>query len=533
MPQSSSTRTHDLRNATPTCSRLCPGPSCKQSREVSKCITLARLVMNAFAKCLVRKSQTMHVLGDILASRTAELSPQNVTNIVHAFSRLSCYNVRLFQNLVTRVSSEDLKAYKLYELGVLCHNLAKLRSGGPTVYAAMFGELARRPAEDWEPKAVAQVLDAMRRRSAFSHEQLLVLLFRCFFGNLDAYPVHPLTQASWCFVELDALNLAKDLCPDLPSDESTQGFPEGRFAMRRVFERLEDLNARNTFTPTQRCHVQQLIRAYRYRFELDYGLMPQKVKSFCKSQFDISNSVALPSEDLRQTSLENRPILGTWLSEPELKVALVLVSFISLGTSLRFITGWLQVAAQFNQSQGGRIQELQEKFYQLKASIDDSEEADPEVLNTLHSIEQQMEELKEGNQNLEEAKQQLERSRESLDAADAAWTATCFALATQSLGFTREIMSSFERLVANDLPPEEAAELKLYRMVNVCIHKRAEGGETSELALDLVKQVMAAMKRGKRPPKMPREWADDADSEDAATQVREQSDKLWDLMRAQ
>eukprot|EP00439_Symbiodinium_sp_Y106_P032804 s2303_g3.t3 len=122
---------------------------------------------------LVRKSQTMHVLGDTLASRTDELSPQNVTNVVHAFSRLSCYNVRLFQNLVTRVSSEDLKAYKLYELGVLCHNLAKLRSGGPTVYGAMFGELARRPAEDWEPKAVAQVLDAMRRRSAFSHEQLL------------------------------------------------------------------------------------------------------------------------------------------------------------------------------------------------------------------------------------------------------------------------------------------------------------------------------------------------------------------------
>jgi len=205
------------------------------------------------------------------------------------------------------------------------------------------------------------------------------------------------------------------------------------------------------------------------------------------------------------------PILGTWL----------------------LASCWLQVAAQFNQSQGGRIQELQEKFYQLKASIDDTEEADPEVLNTLQSIEQQMEEVKQGNQNLEEAKQQLERSRESLDAADAAWTATCFALATQSLGFTREIMNSFERLVANDLPAEEAAELKLFRMVNVCIHKRAEGGETSELALDLVKQVMAAMKRGKRPPKMPKEWADDADSEDAATQVREQSDKLWDLMRAQ
>ncbi|CAE7033757.1 SPAC3H1.10 [Symbiodinium natans] len=249
------------------------------------------LVMNAFAKCAVRKSQTMHVLGDILVSRTDELTPQNVSNIVHAFSRLSCYNVRLFQKLVTRVASEDLQAYKLYELGVLCHNLAKLRSGGPTVYGAMFGELARRPSEAWEPKAVAQVLDAMRRRSAFSHEPLLVLLSERFFNNLDTYPVHPLTQASWCLVELDALNLAKGLRQELPGDEPTQGFPEGRFAMRRVFERLEDLNSRSPFTPTQRCHVQQLIRAYRYRFELDYGLLPQKVKSFCKSQFDVSNSV--------------------------------------------------------------------------------------------------------------------------------------------------------------------------------------------------------------------------------------------------
>ncbi|CAE6928761.1 unnamed protein product [Symbiodinium sp. CCMP2592] len=108
-----------------------------------------------------------------------------------------------------------------------------------------------------------------------------------------------------------------------------------------------------------------------------------------------------------------------------------------------------------------------------------------------------------------------------------------FALATEFLGFTRQIMDSLERLVANDLPPEEAAELKLFRMVNVCVRKRAEGGETSALALDLLRQVMAAMKTGKRPPKMPSEWTDLADSEDAADQVREQSDKLWDLMRVQ
>ncbi|CAJ1455924.1 unnamed protein product [Effrenium voratum] len=207
------------------------------------------LIMNAYAKCAVRKSQTMNVLGDFLTERVHELSPQNVSNIVHAFSRLSCYNVQLFQNLVTRVASEDLKAYKLYELGVLCHNLAKLKSGGPTVYNAMFGELATRPPEAWEPKAVAQVLDALRR-STFRHEALLAILFHRFFGNLPK-AVHPLTQASWCLIELDALDRAKDLKQELPDDEPEQGFPEARYAMRRVFELLEGLDQAEPFTPTQ------------------------------------------------------------------------------------------------------------------------------------------------------------------------------------------------------------------------------------------------------------------------------------------
>ncbi|CAE7235808.1 unnamed protein product [Symbiodinium necroappetens] len=227
-------------------------------------------------------------------------------------------------------------------------------------------------------------------------------------------------------------------------------------------------------------------------------------------------------------------MLGTWL----------LTSCTGLTTrkppfpsTLRFASldyrRWLQVAAQSNRSEGVITQELQDRFDELKASLDKSEEEDPELRNSLKDIEQQLEELKQGKLDLDQAKQQLHRSREELDAADAAWTATCFALASEFLGGTREIMDSLERLVANDLPPEEAAEIKLFRMVNVCVHKRAEGGETSALALDLLKQVMAAMKRGKRPPKMPREWADFADSEDAAAQVREQSDKLWDLFRAQ
>jgi len=249
------------------------------------------VIMNSYAKCAVRKSQTMHLLGDYLVDRVTQLSPQNVSNVVHAFSRVSCYNLPLFQNLVSRVASEDLSAYKLYELGVLCHNLAKLRSGGATVYNAMFGELARRPPEVWEPKAVAQVLDAMRRRQMFSHEGLLVLLFHRFFSTLTSFAVHPLTQASWCLVELDALDRAEELHQELPPDEPPQGFPEARYAMRRVFERLQELDSKEPLTPTQRCHVQTLIKAYRYRHELDHGLLPPKVKSFCKAQFDVSSSV--------------------------------------------------------------------------------------------------------------------------------------------------------------------------------------------------------------------------------------------------
>eukprot|EP00435_Cladocopium_sp_Y103_P034078 s412_g8.t1 len=62
----------------------------------------------------VRKSQTMHLLGDYLVDRVDELSPQNVSNVVHAFSRLSCYNLPLFQNLVKRVDGSDLYLFGMW-----------------------------------------------------------------------------------------------------------------------------------------------------------------------------------------------------------------------------------------------------------------------------------------------------------------------------------------------------------------------------------------------------------------------------------
>ena len=63
------------------------------------------------------------------------------------------------------------------------------------------------------------------------------LLFHRFFETLEDYGVHPLTQAAWCLVELDALDYAQEL--PAPPDEVSEGFPKGRYAMRRVFERLQ------------------------------------------------------------------------------------------------------------------------------------------------------------------------------------------------------------------------------------------------------------------------------------------------------
>ncbi|CAJ1377913.1 unnamed protein product [Effrenium voratum] len=166
--------------------------------------------------------------------------------------------------------SEELKPAHAKQAPIV--DLQKMQGRGGT---ALSGDRTARairksaPESAWEPKAVAQVLDALRR-STFRHEALL---------------------ASWCLIELDALDRAKDLKQELPDDEPEQGFPEARYAMRRVFELLEGLDQAEPFTPTQRCHVQQLIRAYRYRYELDFGLLPQKVKSFCKVQFDVSSSV--------------------------------------------------------------------------------------------------------------------------------------------------------------------------------------------------------------------------------------------------
>merc|ERR1712107_967994 len=86
--------------------------------------------MNAFAKCQIRKPQLMHLLAGYLEGRLEELSPQNVSNVAHAFARLECYDQQLFYSIQQRLLKEDLRNYKLYELANLVHSLAKLKCGG-------------------------------------------------------------------------------------------------------------------------------------------------------------------------------------------------------------------------------------------------------------------------------------------------------------------------------------------------------------------------------------------------------------------
>merc|ERR1719152_676506 len=78
--------------------------------------------------------------------------------------------------------------------------------------------------------------------------------------------------------------------------------------MRLGLERMEQLSLREPLTPTQRCYVQQLIRAYHYKHELDFGLQPHHLKAFCRTLFDVPTSVTAsvarrPSPPPRQQAL--------------------------------------------------------------------------------------------------------------------------------------------------------------------------------------------------------------------------------------
>lgn len=242
------------------------------------------VIMNAFAKCRIRKTQLMHLLGSYLEGRTDSLSPQNVANIVHACAKVSVYIHRLFFELRRRVVVEDLGAYKLFELTMLTHGLAKLGCGGSNIFERLYDELANR--RNWEPKDVAQILDAMRRKQVSYHKTLTPLLLHHLLQNLCNYPVLALTQAAWNVVELDVLDVAGSVPSVAQSDEN-----ESMCTMRLILERMRELHSVGPLTPTERCQAQQLVRAFHQKYELEYNLQPHHIRAFCRSLFDVPTSV--------------------------------------------------------------------------------------------------------------------------------------------------------------------------------------------------------------------------------------------------
>jgi len=258
----------------------------------------------------MKKPQLMHLLASYLDGRVGEMSPQNMANVANAYARLDCYSQQLFFAIQERIVIEDLSAYKLYELANLTHSLAKLNCGGKKIYRVLFEEAARRGGAEhrryWEPRSVVQLLDAMRRKQACYNEDLLLELMHLYLGNLRVYEVQQLTQATWCLVELDALELARSeralqtLHVPCQGDETPS-----RCIMRIAMERMEELHLSVPLTPRQLSYVQQLVRAYHYKHEVEYGLQPFHVKAFCKSLFDLPTSMT--SSLARRQNRRGRP----------------------------------------------------------------------------------------------------------------------------------------------------------------------------------------------------------------------------------
>lgn len=250
------------------------------------------LILNACAKCSIRMPQPLYLVAGYLVDRVRQLSPVNVSQAVHACAKLELYDRRLFASLHQRLVEEDLSVYKQFELANVVHGFAKLRCGSARFYGTLYTAL-HGGSGSWDPRCVAQVLDAMRRMRQHRSEALLQRMLQLFLQELESHDVHGLTQCSNCLVDLDAL----DLLEKLPA--GTAGLLELQpeetaavCAMRLVFERMETLERQMPFTAMQRCCAQNLVRSYHYKHELDYGMLPQHVRTFCRSLFDVPSTVA-------------------------------------------------------------------------------------------------------------------------------------------------------------------------------------------------------------------------------------------------
>eukprot|EP00930_Biecheleria_cincta_P064191 TRINITY_DN49745_c0_g1_i1.p1 TRINITY_DN49745_c0_g1~~TRINITY_DN49745_c0_g1_i1.p1 ORF type:complete len:308 (-),score=74.95 TRINITY_DN49745_c0_g1_i1:84-983(-) len=186
-------------------------------------------------------------------------------------------------------------------------------------------------------------------------------------------------------------------------------------------------------------------------------------------------------------------------------------------------------------------QDLIDKFQELEALVKDSHGSNPELQSQLEALRGQLNDLKTGQARLEAQRaEMMERTlghTHEADSAERLWIATCFAMATESLGgrLGQEDMSALRRLASDELPRSEAAGMPLFHMLAACLPKRTEEGPSATLALEILTSVAAELghKRPKNVPPLPEAWLNQSRSEAAETEVRELPVELWDLMRRQ
>lgn len=183
-----------------------------------------------------------------------------------------------------------------------------------------------------------------------------------------------------------------------------------------------------------------------------------------------------------------------------------------------------------------------DKFEELEGLVKNSHGADPELQSQLETLRDQLKDLKAGQERLEVQRQEmlektLSDDTHEADQAERLWVATCFAMATESLGGSlgKEDMDALKRLASDELPVAEAAAMPLFHMMAACLPKRTEQGPSAVLALEILTTVASEMgqKGPKNTPPLPEAWLTQSQGEAAESEVRELPAELWELMKDQ
>eukprot|EP00392_Amoebophrya_sp_AT5.2_P008248 g8267.t1 len=130
------------------------------------------LTMNAYAKLNIENFKLMQVLAELIAGEASILRNSTLVNLVqasHALARFDVYHAGFLNAVEARVSAALEGGSRLgsKEIANLAWAYARLRSGSADFFENLFATFAKIDVgEKWDPQSVAQILDAMSRRSS-------------------------------------------------------------------------------------------------------------------------------------------------------------------------------------------------------------------------------------------------------------------------------------------------------------------------------------------------------------------------------